>query len=189
MHVDDYETPDAFKFIVDYLTKENCIPEIDIVNIDMSSLVYSLPSYNIFNSTIENKDILDQIIYDILIESIVEKDLSTSSIKILYNKVIDVLLTYNENETNISYNDFSNYYINLYTIITRNINNYTSNYVKLNKLFILDNIADLDMFYIVSDASTNTKYNHFMLRFNIALFRRNKDEDSRKRDRPLYFRT
>ena len=189
MSIDEYETPNIYNFIISYLAREECVHEIDIVNIDMSSLVYSLPSYNILNSNIENKDILDQVIYETLVEHIVEKDLSNTSIKMLYTKVVDILLTYDENETSIGYNDFSNYYINLYNTITRNIDNYTYSYFKLNKLPIFDNIVDLDRFYIISDVSINTEYSHFMLRVNIALFRRNKDEDSRKRDRPIYFKT
>jgi len=188
MNIDEYETPTTFNFITDYLSKEDCVHEIDIVNIDMSSLLYSLPSYNIFNNIIENRDVLDQIIYEILIKNIVEKDLSNTSIKILYTKIVDILLTYDENDTSISYADFSNYYVNLYNTVTNNIDGYTSGYFKLNKLCIFDNIVDLDRFYIIPDVAINTEYSHFMLRINIALFRRNKDEDSRKRDRPLHFK-
>jgi len=188
MYIDGYDTPTTFDFINDYLAKEDCMHEIDIINIDMSRLLYSLPSYNIFNNMIENKDILDQYIYEISVKSIVDKDLSNTSIKILYNKIVDILLMYDENETSISYTDFSNYYVNLYNTITNNISNYTSGYFKLNKLFIFDNIVDLDKFYIVPDVSINTDYSHFMLRINIALFRRNKYENSRKKDRPVYFK-
>ena len=188
MNIDEYETPTTFNFITDYLSKEDCVHEIDIVNIDMSSLLYSLPSYNIFDNITNNRKVLDQRIYELLVNTIVEKDLSNTSIKILYTKVIDILLTYNESDINISYTNFSNYYVNLYNIVTSNINDYTSSYFKFNQLFIFDNIVDLDRFYIIPDVAINTEYSHFMLRINIALFRRNKDEYSRKRDRPLHFK-
>lgn len=173
---DGTELPSMYNFVNGYLKSTNCIHEIDILNIDMSSLLYTLPSYNIYKNKLDRVEELDQNIYEILINNIVEKDLSKTSLKLIYSSIIDRLMLEDiDDSISINYNEFNRYYVDLYNIVNRTVDNYTKGYMKLNQLEIFDNIIELDQFYTIADISINASHTKFMFRLNIALFRRNKD--------------
>ena len=181
MSMVECDTPIVYEYIQEYLKDKKCVHEIDILNIDMSSLMYTLPSFNIIHDMVENRDILDQCIYEFLLNKIIDIDLSNTSIKSIYDVVIDKLMWYSEiDSVNINYNEFVNYYVNLYNLITSIVDGYTKGYLKITQARVFDNISYLDQFYVISDVSVNTEYDYFMLRINIALFRRNKDGTNKR---------
>ena len=186
MAITTQDTPGIYNYIHKYLKDKDCMHEIDILNINMSNLLHTLPSFNLFPNSVENRDMLDQVIYEFLLNNITNIDLENTSIKSVYNTTIDKITEYNEVDSlNIDYDRFSNYYVELYNLVTGTIQEHTKGYSKVTQYKVLDNITQLDYFYAISDISVNTDYDRFMFRINIALFRRKRDGRD-KRDRSYW---